>query len=134
MSATLDLDHITETLRPLLEAETTLRAAYVFGSVSQGQATPSSDVDLGLLFEERTALPALLRIQSTLEEALGAPTDVVDLGSASAFLALDIIKGRRIYCHDDDAVDEFELYVLRRAGDLAPFERIRRAHLLGAST
>jgi predicted nucleotidyltransferase len=134
MSATLNLDHITETLRPLLEAETTIRAAYVFGSVSQGQATPSSDVDLGLLFEHKPSLSELLRIQNTLDEALGTPTDVVDLGSASAFLALDIIKGRRIYCRNNDAVDEFELYVLRRAGDLAPFERIRRAHLLGAST
>ncbi len=129
----MQIERIAATLRPVLESVRSLRAAYLFGSVSRAEARPSSDVDLALLLDHRPTLAELVQLQQQLEDALGEKTDVVDLGSASAFLALDIIKGRRIFCRDHDAIDEFELYVLRRAGDLAPFERARRAHLLGAS-
>ncbi len=33
--------------------------------------------------------------------------------------------GERLYCQDKHRADEFELYVLRRAGDVAPLERER---------
>ena len=55
---------------------------------------------------------------------------LVDAGRGNAFLALDIIRGERVFCVDPDRGDEFELYVMRRAGDLAPFERERRRRLL----
>ena len=56
--------------------------------------------------------------------------DLVDVGACNAFLALAVISGERLYCADLDAGDEFDLYVLRRAGDLEPFERERRRILL----
>ena len=45
------------------------------------------------------------------------------LPEASPFLALDVIKGELIYCNDPDLQAEDELYVLRRAGDLAYYEK-----------
>ena len=42
-----------------------------------------------------------------------------------------MIRGERLYAQDDHAADEYDLYVLRRAGDLAPFERARMAFVLG---
>jgi hypothetical protein len=65
-----------------------------------------------------------------LERQLDQPVDLVDAGRASAFLALDVIRGERVFCVDEDRCDELELYVMRRAGDLAPFERERRRLLL----
>ena len=44
---------------------------------------------------------------------------------ADPFLAANIIRGERLFCADVLAADEYELYVLRRAGDLAPLERER---------
>jgi hypothetical protein len=41
-----------------------------------------------------------------------------------------VISGERLYCADVDACDELDLYVLRSAGDLEPFERERRRILL----
>jgi len=55
---------------------------------------------------------------------------LIDAGKASAFLALEAISGERLYCADSTRCDEFDLYVLRRAGDLAPFEKERRRILL----
>ena len=43
-----------------------------------------------------------------------------------AFLALAAIRGNLLYCADSVEQAEYELYVLRRAGDLAPLERERQ--------
>jgi predicted nucleotidyltransferase len=105
-------------------------ALYLFGSRARGEATERSDVDVGVLFGQAVALRDRVLLEDALEESLGLPVDLVDAGRASAFLALDIIRGERVYCADPDRGDEFELYVMRRAGDLEPFERERRRLLL----
>jgi len=105
-------------------------ALYVFGSRARGEATERSDVDVGIVFRQDVALRDLLLLEDALERHLRLPVDLVDAGRASAFLALDVIRGERVYCSDPDRCDEFELYVMRRAGDLAPFERERRRLLL----
>jgi predicted nucleotidyltransferase len=105
-------------------------ALYLFGSRARGEATERSDVDVGILFGQDVALRDLLLLEDALERHLGLPVDLVDAGRASAFLALDVIRGERVYCSDPDRCDEFELYVMRRAGDLAPFERERRRLLM----
>ncbi|MFN7962473.1 MAG: nucleotidyltransferase domain-containing protein [Thermoanaerobaculia bacterium] len=102
----------------------------LFGSRASGEAHPGSDVDLGALFREPVPLAELLELEERLGKALSVPVDLVDAGRASAFLALDIVRGERLYCADEDKADEFDLYVLRRAGDLEPFERERRRVLL----
>jgi predicted nucleotidyltransferase len=91
-------------------------AVYLFGSRTRDEAHPDSDVDLAVLFEER----------QSLSEVIG----VVDLGKADTFLALDVIRGERIYCADSYRCDLFDLYVLRRAGDQAHLEKERRRVLL----
>jgi len=107
-------------------------ALYLFGSRGRREETPESDADVGVLFHrhQERSLRDVLLLEDSLERRLGLKVDVVDAGRASAFLALDIIRGERVYCADPDDCDEFELYVMRRAGDLAPFERERRRLLL----
>ncbi|MDP9120966.1 MAG: nucleotidyltransferase domain-containing protein [Acidobacteriota bacterium] len=105
-------------------------ALYLFGSRARGDATEQSDVGVAALFRQETSLRDVLLLEDALEQRLGIPVDLVDAGRASAFLALDIIRGERVFCADPDRCDEFELYVMRRAGDLAPFERERRRLLL----
>jgi predicted nucleotidyltransferase len=105
-------------------------ALYLFGSRGRGEETDQSDVDVGVLFHQPQSLRDVLVLEDALERRLGLPVDVVDAGHANAFLALDIIRGERVFCADADRCDEFELYVMRRAGDLAPYERERRRLLL----
>jgi len=105
-------------------------ALYLFGSRARGEASERSDVDVGVLFRQEVALRDVVLLEDALQQRLGLPVDVVDAGHVDAFLALDVIRGERVYCSDPDRCDEFELYVMRRAGDLAPFERERRRLLL----
>jgi hypothetical protein len=57
--------------------------------------------------------------------------DLVFLSGANPFVAAEIIRGERLFASDSHEADEYELYVLRRAGDLAPLERERMAVVLG---
>ncbi len=126
-------DRLVDDLTAALQGAPEVKAAYLFGSRSRAEERPDSDADVGVLFDRKVDLSTVVRLQQQLEDATGMRVDVVNVGTASPFLALDVIRGRRILCRDDLACDEFELYVLRRAGDLAPFERERRRMILEVS-
>lgn len=117
---------------------------YVFGSRAgevqawiegrQAQLTTgSSDVDIGV-----KALPAVtwdvwakVEMAQALETLLHVPrVDLVTLEDADPFLAANIIRGERLFSTDEYLADEYDLYVLRRAGDLAPLERERQQLIL----
>jgi predicted nucleotidyltransferase len=116
---------------------------YVFGSradafASGGAARASfggvlSDVDIAVRPRPDTHLGPAQRVDLTLalEQALDAsPVDLLVLPEAGAFLALAAIRGNLLFCSDPDDQAEYELFVLRSAGDLAPLERERQALVL----
>lgn len=124
------LDPIATAIHSVVESDPRVIGVYVFGSCADGTATPDSDVDLGVLFGEPSSVSDRVRLADRLSDALEREVDLVDAGACGAFLALSIIRGERLYCADDRACDEFDLYVMRRAADLEPFERERRRMLL----
>jgi hypothetical protein len=66
-----------------------------------------------------------------LEDLFGVSrVDLVFLPEADPFLAANIIRGERLYAGDSHAADEYDLYILRRAGDCAHLERERLALIL----
>jgi predicted nucleotidyltransferase len=127
---TLSNAEIEGELRAFAAGDPRILAVYLFGSRGRREETEQSDVDVGVLFRREESLREVLLLEDALERRLGLPVDLVDAGKASAFLALDILRGERVFCAEPDRCDEFELYVMRRAGDLAPFERERRRLLL----
>lgn len=122
-------------------------ALYVFGSrapeiarlVRSGQSLPdttASDVDIGVLPKSGSSLDprAKVRLMAELEDLFGAGrVDLVSLTEAPPFLALEIIRGELLYDADPDRSAEYELFVLRRAADLEPFERERVRDVLAGS-
>ena len=124
-------DLILESIRRVAALNHAVRAVYLFGSQSAGSARSDSDVDLGVLYRTRQPLATTLWLEEECERAIGTKVDLVDASRAGAFLALEIVRGERIFCREPTETDRFELYVLRRAGDLLPFERQRQALLLG---
>jgi len=86
----------------------------------------SSDVDIGVrLSSGRQALSVREKVQlaTEMEELFGVGrVDLVILSEADPFLSANVIRGERIFCRDPYLADEYELYILRRAGDLAPLE------------
>ena len=91
------------------------------------------DADLGVLPVQKCRLNVTDRVKLTvdLEDLIGVcRVDLVILSEASPFLALDVIKGEELYSADPDRASEYELYILRKVGDLAYFERQRRKQIL----
>ncbi|MBC7359832.1 MAG: nucleotidyltransferase domain-containing protein [Desulfacinum sp.] len=90
----------------------------------------TSDLDLGVRPFPGVRLSAQGRVELTiaLEDLFGVPrVDLVVLPEADPYLALDVVRGELLYTADPDEEARYQLYVLRRAADLAPFkkERIR---------
>lgn len=141
------LGQLAPTLRAALETlcrQYDLVAFYAFGSRTDEIAamvdgveieanSPASDVDIGALPVRGRHLTAQDRVRLTiaLEDLLGVMrVDLVILPEASPYLALDVISGTLLCTTDPDAEANYQLYVLRQAGDLAPFELERRRMLL----
>lgn len=118
---------------------------YVFGSqakrirdwVEEQQDNLSlgpSDVDIGVRVIMKGSWPVTekVRLAIALEDLLGCTrVDLVSLTEADPFLAVQVIRGERLFARDEHEADEYDLYILRRAGDLAPVERERMALVLG---
>ena len=125
-----------------------IAALYAFGSraeeiaakVQGKEISPEnllSDVDIGVQLKPSRYFSAKERVRLAieLEDVLGVNrVDLLILNEADPFLALDIIRGELLYCADADAQAEYELYVLRRAGDLAFYARERWQQILMGTT
>ncbi len=93
----------------------------------------TSDVDIGIKPSQNIKLSSrqIVELMQALEELLGVPrVDLVTLPDADPFLAANIIRGERLYADDEYLADEYDLYILRRAGDLAFLERERLSLIL----
>ena len=91
------------------------------------------DLDLGVKIEKSRKLSIKKKVEITgeLETFFKATrVDLVVIREADPFVAANVIRGERLYCRDEFLADEYELYILRRAGDLAPLERERMAIIL----
>lgn len=112
---------------------------YVFGSRSKEIAgflsgggtnlvSGPSDVDIGVktILGKKLDVEEKVLISIFLEDLLGVSrVDLIVISEADPFLAAEMIRGERLYARDEIEADEFELYILRRAGDLIPLERER---------
>ncbi len=121
-----------------------LGAIYAFGSRGQEAAAllqgrlpslscPDPDLDIAVQPVPGRRLSAREKVEIclALEDLFQVRrVDLVILSEARPFLALDIIKGELLYCDNLDRQAEEELYVLRRAGDLAYYEQERRKMIL----
>ena len=99
-------------------------------SLSQG----GSDLDIGILASFPLSINEKVDLATELEEIFDIPrVDLVILNNADPFVAADVIRGNRLYASNSYEADEYELFVLRRAGDLAELERERMAMVLRGS-
>ena len=123
-----------------------LEMIYVFGSEANQvvgwlegdqlgiSVLPQSDVDIGVKPCARRTLSVKETIDLALvfEDLFGVNrVDLAVIPEVDPFLGANIIRGERIYCRDEFKADEYELYILRRAGDLAPLERERISLIMG---
>ncbi len=117
-------------------------ALYVFGSRAAEMIlalnddayspTPSaSDLDIGIRVQSDFSLDKKVSFTLELETLFNAPrVDLFFFQEVDAFLAANIVRGERVYAADSYHADEYELFVLGRAGDLVELERERMAMIL----
>ena len=131
------LDHICQKF-----GVTTL---YVFGSQVQtaqdwiegrqgDRPQGPSDVDVGvrIVAGRKLSITEKVTLALALEDLFASiRVDLVILNEADPFLAAEVIRGERLFAQDKHEADEYDLYVLRRAGDLSPLERERIGLVLG---
>ncbi len=109
---------------------------YAFGSRAREAAgfvlenrpmtTSESDLDIGVLPAHPLSIQQKVELTLLLEDFFGVNRiDLVALPEADPFLAANVIRGERLYERDAYQADEYDLYILRRAGDLIPLERER---------
>lgn len=119
-----------------------VKALYVFGSRSAEMldfirddarqlSESQSDLDVGVLPHSPFSIENKVNLTLELENFFDSTNvDLVVLPEADSFLAANVIRGERIYAEDSYLADEFDLFVLRRAGDLAELERQRMEMIL----
>jgi predicted nucleotidyltransferase len=121
-----------------------LAALYAFGSRAKeafdwsegllGRIPESqSDIDIGVKTRGlRLSADQKASLAAALEDVFQCGrVDLVFLDEAGPFLALEIVQGERLFAVSSFEADEFDLFVMRRAGDLMPLERERAALVLG---
>ena len=122
-----------------------LHILYAFGSrgkqayywlAEAGTTLPmgASDLDIGVKPAEPLDVRRKVELAIALEDLFGVNrVDLVVLPEADPFLAVNVIRGERLFADDSYLADEYDLYVLRRAADLLPFERERQRRILEGS-
>ena len=110
------------------------RAREAFAWVHDGihlSPANNSDLDIGVHITEPLPIKKKVELAIALEDFFGVKrVDLLSLTEADPFLSANIIRGERLYAADDYMADGYDLYILRRAGDLIPLERERQQLIL----
>ncbi len=128
----------------VLAASFDLQLIYAFGSRAKEAlafidgkrrrlSIGAADLDIGIKPAKHLTVQEKVRIAQSLESIFDVPrVDLIILPEAPAFLALEIVQGELLYAADETEEAEYQLYVMRRAADLYPFEKDRQNSLLRA--
>lgn len=113
---------------PAILAGYPVDAAYVYGSVARGTATPLSDVDIALLLAEPCApydrLKLALTIQGEIETRCDLPVDVRAINDAPLMVQGRVVQqGHLVYEGDRARRIHFEVMTRKQYFDFAPVAR-----------
>jgi predicted nucleotidyltransferase len=96
-------------------------------------SSTSSDLDIGVKPERPLAVEEKVEIAIFFEDLFDLPrVDVVVLPEAPVSLAAEIVLGEILYARDSTYEAEYQLYIMRMAADLLPYERAKQKMILGA--
>jgi len=91
-----------------------------------------SDLDIGIKPERRLNVEEKVEIALALEDIFDVSrVDLAVIPEVGVFLALEIVKGELLYAKDAVYEAEYQLYIMRQAAELIPYERMRQKMILG---
>jgi len=111
------------------------RAKEIYGRVEgrrQRSSRLKSDLDIGIKPQRRLTVKEKVEIALFFEDLFDVPkVDVVVIPEAPPLLAYEIVSGELLYAMDENFEAEYQLYIMRRAGDLMPYESLKKEMILG---
>ena len=122
-----------------------LQIIYAFGSrarealdLVEGRTghlgSTGSDLDMGVKPAHPLSVEEKVKIAIHFEDLFNVPrVDLVALPEAPVFLALEIVTGEILYMEDSTQEAEYQLYIMRQAADLLPYEKMKQDMMLGGS-
>jgi uncharacterized protein len=106
--------------------------AVVEGRIERLSSTPS-DLDIGVKPERPLTVEEKVEIAIFFEDLFDLPrVDVVVLPEAPVSLAVEIVIGEILYARDSTYEAEYQLYIMRMAADLLPYEKEKQKMILGS--
>ena len=101
------------------------------GRIERFSSTPS-DLDIGVKPQKPLAVEEKVKIGILFEDLFDVPrVDLISLPEAPVFLALEIVTGEILYMQDSTYEAEYQLYIMRQAADLFPYEQMKERMILG---
>lgn len=115
-------------------------AVYIFGSQATGKAGAHSDIDIGILLDERLPekkyFDAKIELIQTLSDFFKRDDiDIVIMNNAPIVLAMNIIsEGKVIFAKDKAFRVAFECHIMRQYYDREHYEKIALRYLIKRHT
>jgi predicted nucleotidyltransferase len=120
-----------------------LQIIYAFGSrakealdMVEGRieqvSSKTSDLDIGVKPEKPLTVGEKVKIAILFEDLFNVSrVDLIVLPEAPVFLALEIVTGEVLYRQDSTYEAEYQLYIMRQAADLLPYEQMKQRMIMG---
>jgi predicted nucleotidyltransferase len=103
----------------------------VEGRIEQVSSKPS-DLDIGVKPEKPLTVEEKVKIAILFEDLFDVSrVDLIVLPEAPVFLALEIVTGEVLYRQDSTYEAEYQLYIMRVAADLLPYEQLKQRMIMG---
>jgi predicted nucleotidyltransferase len=103
----------------------------VEGRIGQVSSKPS-DLDIGVKPEKPLTVEEKVKIAILFEDLFDVSrVDLIVLPEAPVFLALEIVTGEVLYRQDSTYEAEYQLYIMRVAADLLPYEQLKQRMIMG---
>lgn len=132
----LEYEAVIEDLRVVLEADSRIAYALLFGSSGKGTTHFGSDVDvaIGVIHKRRLGLMEIGDLRSRLEAAVGRPVDLVMLDEAPPGLAYRVFRdGRLIFARDQPSLAARRASAILEYIDFRPLEELCARGVLAAN-
>jgi predicted nucleotidyltransferase len=111
-------------IKTALAEDANIKLAFLFGSVSRGQARPSSDLDIAVAGNRPLCADEKMSLITRLAGLSGRSVDLIDLQSVGGPIFSEaLLKGKLIYCLDRSLYAELIKRMLFEEADFMPYRR-----------
>lgn len=101
------------------------------GRIERFSSTPS-DLDIGVKPERPLTVEEKVKIAILFGDLFDVSrVDLIVIPEVPIFLALEIVTGEILYVQDPTYEAEYQLYIMRLAADLLPYERMKQEMIMG---